>query len=309
MATRSLRCRYADLVRSPGYMLDDFAPNVSAVELERTRRDALCPSERVDAISYDWSRIGMGIVLAGGAYPIVVAAIGLALALIIALLNSPYGAAVGEGVGLVFGFAIYTVFAALVGILWSGLVTVLTLPIIYLFAWSLSLTTSIVRIGAFSGGLVGFICVLPLTLSVPWYDFGGDIWQVVFMITLGPMLTTILGQLGGAWGGSKSRAIGPARNWNLLVGPAAGEPTTGNPTDVHEKAPPSFQFGIRHLLWISVWLSLLLALIRVSGIPFELMLPLLLGWIVFQSATIWIGGLLLPRLSQWRARRRQFRST
>ena len=47
----------------------------TAAERERARRDALCPSERVDAISYDWARVGFGIVLAGGSYPIVLAAI------------------------------------------------------------------------------------------------------------------------------------------------------------------------------------------------------------------------------------------
>jgi hypothetical protein len=287
--------------------------SASAAELERMRRDTLCPSERADAISYDWARIGFGIALAGGAYPLVLAAIFAAVGTMSlawnALAGNQYGPKIGESFEMLVALGMYSVCGGMVGILWSGLVTVLTLPIVYLFAWSLSLHTSIVRIGAFAGGLVGFICVLPLTLSKPWPNFDGDFWQVVVIASLGPMLTTVLGQLGGAWGGSKSRAIGPARDWNLLVGPAAGEPTTGNPTDVHELARPSFQFGIRHLLWISVWLSLLLALIRVCGIPFELVLPLLIGWLAFQSAALWIGGLLVQRIVSWRARRRQFRST
>ncbi len=291
------------------YESGNLESSASAAETERMRRGTLCPSERADAISYDWARIGFGIVLAGGAYPIVVAVIVLAFMLVVALLSARSIGGVDDGLELVIAFGASTLAAALGGILWSGLVTALTLPIVYVVAWSLSLHTSIVRIGAFAGGLVGFICVLPLTLSVPWFDFNGDFWEVVVMASLGPMLTTVLGQLGGAWGGSKSRELGPGRDLNMLVGSAAGEPTTGNPTDVHELARPSLQFGIRHLLWISVWLSLLLALIRLSGIPYELFLPLLLAWLLFQSATLWMGGKLLPRLARWRERRRQFRST
>ena len=63
---------------------------------------------------------------------------------------------------------LYSIFAGMVGILWSGFVTAVTLPVIYLFVWSLKLRASIVWLGAFSGGLVGFIAALPLSLSMPW---------------------------------------------------------------------------------------------------------------------------------------------
>jgi len=295
-------------------MLDDAVPNLSAAELERTPRDALTPSERIDAISYDWARIGMGITLAGGAYPLVLAAIFIAIGTAVyawhVLSGSGNGPGPSEGIAVAFGVTLYSFVAGLVGMLWSGFVTALTLPIIYLIAWSLSLQTSIVRIGAFVGGLVGFICVLPLTLSLPWLNFDGDFGHIVLAIVIGPMLTSVLGQLGGAWGGSKSRELGPPRNWQkVLVGSVPPEAADGDASTPREDGGRRLQFGIRHLLWISVWLSLLLALIRVCGIPFELILPLLLGWLVFQAVTMWIGGRLFPSLAQWRAQRRQFRST
>ena len=54
-----------------------------------------------------------------------------------------------------------------------------------------------------------------------------------------------------------------------------------------------FSFGIRHLLVISVWISLLLTAIRLSGLDFVFVLSLLVGWSVYQAATLWIGGLLV----------------
>jgi hypothetical protein len=72
---------------------------------------------------------------------------------------------------------------------------------------------------------------------------------------------------------------------------------------------PRFRFRIIHLLWLSVWLSLLLAAIRLSGIPYELILPLLLVWTIYQAAILRVGGWLLPHLAAaWRAGR-QIRST
>ena len=70
---------------------------------------------------------------------------------------------------------------------------------------------------------------------------------------------------------------------------------------------PRLQFRIHHLLWISVWLSVLLALIRLCGLPFEFTLPILVGWIVYQAATLWLGGKIVRRFRKWQLR--QLRST
>ena len=58
---------------------------------------------------------------------------------------------------------------------------------------------------------------------------------------------------------------------------------------------PLMRFQIRHLLWITVWVALMLTAIRFSGIPFELILPALLCWLVYQAATLYVGGRLLRR--------------
>ena len=52
-----------------------------------------------------------------------------------------------------------------------------------------------------------------------------------------------------------------------------------------------------------MWLSLLLSLIRLCGIPYEFILPLLLGWLLFQMMTLSLGRWLFRRISpvaSWR---------
>lgn len=273
--------------------------------MEQARRAALCPSEHADVVSYDWGRIGVGIVFAGAAYPILLAMF-IAIAVVgWSILNLAPNSAMEDGVNFVFGLAAYSLVAAMIGVLWSGFVAVLTLPVIYSVAKTLSLRTSIVRLGAFSGGLVGFICTLPLSLELPWSTFPSDIWQFILATTVGPGLATVLGQLGGAWGGNRSRQAGQDVNKQLLramTSRTAGEPSPDAAAALDDEDGRPFQFGIRHLLWVSVWLSLLLALIRLCGIPYQLMLPLLLGWAAFQTASIWIGERLVSRIVAWRKR-------
>jgi hypothetical protein len=65
--------------------------------------------------------------------------------------------------------------------------------------------------------------------------------------------------------------------------------------------------GLRHMMWLIVWLSLLLSVIRLSGIPFKYVVPLLAGWLLYQWLTLRVGGLLVtnlgPRWIAWRSRR------
>lgn len=294
-------------------MLNDSQPTVSAAELERQRRDALCPSEKADAISFDWARIGFGIALAGGFYPMVLAAILTTFAAVMfawdVLFEGGAGMDYDEFIGITLSIGLYTILAAMIGFLWSGVVAVLTLPVVYLIAWSLNLRASIVRVGAFAGGLVGFICVLPALLSVPWVRTSvGDVLEITATISLGPMLAIVAGQIGGAWGGHTSREFGPTRTWHEVAQPALWSASSAGHAEVSE-SPRRIQFGIRHLLWIAVWLSLLLTLIRICQIPYDLFLPLTLGWLAFQSAAMWVGGRLARWWMQRRERRRQSRST
>jgi hypothetical protein len=69
------------------------------------------------------------------------------------------------------------------------------------------------------------------------------------------------------------------------------------------------RFQIRHLLWITVWVALMLMAIRFSGIAFELILPVLLGWLVYQAATLYVGGRLMRRIGPTWFPRKASRST
>ena len=71
---------------------------------------------------------------------------------------------------------------------------------------------------------------------------------------------------------------------------------------------PRIQFRIRHILWISIWVSLLLAAIRSFELDYRVVLPLFVGWLVYQATTLWIGGLLTKWFLGWKAGR-QTRST
>ena len=187
--------------------------DLAEAEVEAARRSRLCPSERADAITFDWSRIGFGIMLAGGAYPVVLgtiwAIVGAATLASNFVTGNSDGAEVENLATGLFILGIYAIGGALVGVAWSGFVTALTLPLIYAIAWSLDLREGIVLLGAFSGGLIGFTCVLPLTLSLRSVDFRSEPWLLVAAAALGPGLTTILGQLGGAWGGDQIARVGP----------------------------------------------------------------------------------------------------
>jgi hypothetical protein len=61
------------------------------------------------------------------------------------------------------------------------------------------------------------------------------------------------------------------------------------------------------MLWLGLWLSLLFTVIRLSGIAYELFLPILLAWLLFQATTLLAGGLigrhLAPRWHAWRQSR------
>jgi hypothetical protein len=108
-------------------------------------------------------------------------------------------------------------------------------------------------------------------------------------------------QLGGAWGGKKSEPFD--RQYARAVALAAifqrKDSVNESSHALTANAKPALQFGIRHLLWIAGWVSLLLSVIRLSGVPFEYVLPLLVGWLAYQAATLRLGLLLMPRLVAW----------
>jgi len=271
-----------------------------------------------DLTKYNWFDIGSGIILSGGAYPSVVALIGIVIGVAATIWSvisrgefpSPSGELVG-GIGMALMFAFM---GGIAGIIWAAIVTMVTGPVVYLFVRSLRLRGNIVWLGAVWGGLVGFLAMLPATLPLlgSFREFD-SVSGVIALLAMGPGLTTIVGQVGGAAGGRSA-----LRNWRRLssydrANAAAryGEVATAGGSDsrletnglesVQEVAP--LRFGIRHLMWITFWMSLLLSVIRLFGIPFEYVLPLLAGWLAFQTGTLYLGSWIGPWWSRRKAAR------
>jgi hypothetical protein len=63
------------------------------------------------------------------------------------------------------------------------------------------------------------------------------------------------------------------------------------------------------LLWVVLCLSALLSLVRLSGLTFDVAIPLLLGWTVYQAVTLGVGMRLGRHAGPWWIRRRERRST
>jgi hypothetical protein len=183
-----------------------------------------------------------------------------------------------------------------------------------LFLRSLRVRGSHVGLGAASGGLVGFVALLPMTLTLPWSVGMSDIAWIAIILALGPALTTILGQIGGAWGGRRAVHFARVSDANAIavesleLSEAMGWRTIDRASDSNA-AEPRLQFSIRHLLWIFVWLSLILSVIKLCRLPFEFVLPVLVGWFFYQLATLRIGFYLSRRLGPWWHNWRSRRST
>ncbi|MCC7474474.1 MAG: hypothetical protein IT425_03695 [Pirellulales bacterium] len=244
-----------------------------------------------------WLGVALGIIAAGGVYSILFT---MAYA---AFYSAVFFFAWGRGESLYLEEVIEIVGAVVVvggigivaGLLWTMVVTAITLPLTHLVTRSLSLRSNLASRGAFIGGLVGFIATLPFWVI----EIGGlsDFWRITLTAPLGPGIATIIGQFGGAWGAR--RTIRKYRRQRL--------PTCLREIEIqaernhnHELARSTnvkWQFGIRHLLWIVVWLSLLLSVIRIVGIPFRFTVPILFGWTAYQAATLWLVRRLTCR---WR---------
>jgi hypothetical protein len=254
-----------------------------------------------------WTSIAGGIVIAGASYPVVLGVIWLGFAMLISASLPP----AEELISASFAFMGFSLVGAVIGLMWTAFVLAVVFPLVLLVVWSLKPRGNIIWFGAFCGGLIGFVAVLPFILAMADNLDGPNALEVIPTVLIaGPALTTVLGQLGGAWGGRRTRcyerslaaaSVGASdRNEEGADAsfPAAGATSSGR-----------LQFGIRHLLWVGVWISLLLSAIRLSGIPFGFALPLLMGWIAFQAMTLWIGGKVVPRVDAWWTARRQSRST
>jgi hypothetical protein len=265
-----------------------------------------------DLISFGWPRIGLGIILSGGVYPIVlcvgylIAGILFSAAGVRSYQAPSLSGQVGLVVGMMFTCVVASLFLSIIGLMWASFVTVLTLPVLHLVVWSMRLKPKLIWLGAFAGGFVAFVATLPICWRIPHMLKRGDAAPTAVILLAGPALATIVGQLGGARGGKRgaeslalnrmSAKLQTVRLRYVLGLPSADSESVSANEDEGANGSPRFQFRIFHILWIGVWFSLLFTLIRVSGIPYEFILPLFLGWLVYQAGTLALGRPLLRRL-------------
>jgi hypothetical protein len=190
---------------------------------------------------------------------------------------------------------------------WAAMVALLTLPFVFLFTRSLNLNGGMVWVGPVAGGLVGFLAVLPFSPAIST----DSSWEFLAVIAFGPGLATIMGQIGGAWGGShcygmridRRRSLAMASTPHQVSSEAASRSASSQRTALH------FQFSIRQLFWLVFWLSVVLSLIRLAGVSYETALCVLLVWVIYQSATLGAGYKLVRSLGPRWAVRRERRST
>jgi hypothetical protein len=143
---------------------------------------------------------------------------------------------------------------------------------VYFFSASLRLCGDIRLFGGAWGGLAGFVAVLPMALTLRPSEV--PLLAALLSLIVGPGLTTILGQIGGAWGARRSMPVLTNSAYERAVLLASVERPSDAPSvrrisldEGNEGQTARLQFGIRHLLWITVWLSLLLTVIRLFGFP------------------------------------------
>jgi hypothetical protein len=290
---------------------DAVPPNQTAIErLARIQTEARYFE---DLASFGWTTIAWRIIAACAAYPLVMAIGWSVILFVMSFVNGRpelffdaqrlFMMALGiVGIGLLGGIAAFV---------WAGLVTVITLPVIHLAVWSMHIRNDWTKLGAFAGGLVAFIATLPFTTKIASEFSTGAGTEVLVLMCLVPGLATIVGQYGGMRGGRQANHLREAKNASRRALIEIGR-SRFNFDEVQAEFEASeqsrFQFRISHLLWLGLWLSLFFTAVRLSGIQFELFLPMLAGWLLYQAATLAIGTLLAAHLLPWR-KRRQSRST
>jgi hypothetical protein len=263
--------------------------------------------------SYNWIYIAAGIILAAGIYSflLVVIRLGVQIASLLWQMGagSQFAPEIKQITGTLIGGPIAVVFTGgllgMIGMIWAAVITVLTTPLVFGVVRSLDLRGRPVMFGATWGGFVGYAAALPLAVPLA-NEFGmpaNDVMAYVIGFAIGPGLATIVGQLGGAWGAKRSeraswwyeRAAAKARVEKLGAFLSGAPQPSASPA---VPPPQKLQFSLRQMLWITVWFSVLLTLIRLCGIPFEFILPALAGWLVYQTATFYLGSRLFSALGK-----------
>jgi hypothetical protein len=266
-----------------------------------------------DLRSFGWVAIGRRIVLAGTLFPCVFALCMTAISFISALLNGNIGLLINPAAifGSMIGIAAISTLGGAAALVWSGVTTLITLPVVHLAVWSMNIRADWLKLAAFSGGLVAFIATLPLSAELPVALNRGAPVTAFWFLTVVPALATIFGQYGGLSGGRRAVRQREAKTASrrALIAIGCSRFNFDQVGDEDKEVPAKFQFRISHMLWLGLWLSLMFTAIRLSGIGYELFLPVLLAWLLFQAVTLLLGGLIGRHLLPWVRAWRQSRST
>jgi hypothetical protein len=247
-----------DLIASPPSPVPPIAAAYQRCEFQGPRLE-----------DFNCTYIGAGIGLAGAAFPILVAGTAFLLTIPLWLTDMAgeiFSGDIGMFVSLVLSMLCGAMFLAAIGLFYASFVSIFALSLVTLAAASLELRIRSVPYGAFCGGLIGFLCTSPLLLAESVDD--NPIGAILVA------LATVVGQMGGAWGGMRTPYTAPLVE--ELIEP-------------EQFKRPRFQFQIRQLLWVCVWLSLLLTVIRITGLPMGYLVVVLMVWLLFQACTLAAG--------------------
>ena len=250
-----------------------IAPNgPPAAEASQDSSDLSSNRQKADRL-YQSQDGWFGVLIASGLYPWLIAL----YLLINGMQSSPYpwGRSLLE---LIAGVAPFVLIG---GVLMFPYLFVMALCISTVFALvdkvceTLRLEPNIATFAAFTGGLIGFLAAfLTFTLSIEPVGISSIDFSVLMVdLFIGPGLTTLMGQIGGAWG------------------------TMGH---YREEPPRSrFQFNLRQMLILTAWVSVLLTLLRLTGLLTWLPMLILAIWVVYQAATLWVVLRLVKPLAAW----------
>ena len=111
----------------------------------------------------DLTNIGVAIAFVGSAYPIIVAIASLITAFALYATDVLTLNELSNALSAIIAFGI---FGAIIGLFWAGFVAFATLPLVYFFVRSFGLQVSLIPFGAFCGGLVGFVAVMPFFIGL-----------------------------------------------------------------------------------------------------------------------------------------------
>jgi hypothetical protein len=250
----------------------------------------------------------LGVALAGGFCPIVMWAVFVMLGIVQAI----WDGALPEMPLLSLAFsALVCAIGGVIAFIYATFVFVFVYWAVYWFVRSLQMRGDVIWLAAFSGGLAGFVAVLPVFLLVlgTGPQVAGLHWGLMLAMIAMAGPTTVMGQIGGAWrvwrDWSYERSVAAAAVVDNVEAEESGATELAVGRRVDQKW---IQFRIWHLLVLSFWVSLLLTAIRLCGIDVVAGIVLLVGWTVFQAVTLLVGGLMVRWWSRWK-RRRQSRST